>query len=108
MSIRQYPIDSSYLASDSESILALPEDEKKQSLFNMVGHTLGNINFKMLILLFLTFLFINSDIFINRILSRINGAVSGKVTTSWGVVIQALIFIFIYALLSILNVSELI
>lgn len=47
------------------------------------------INYKTLLFLMFMFIVLNSDVFITRILSNIDGAVDGKIVTNCGVVLQA-------------------
>lgn len=55
-------------------------------------------NFKLLSILFLIFLLVVSDVFTTNILSRFKGAVDYKNVTTYGVVLQGVFLIAIYAL----------
>lgn len=68
----------------------------------------AGIDFKVLFILFVIFLFVSSDVFINKVLNRFNGAVDYKNTTSYGTVLQGLFLTIIFALSMQLKKSELI
>lgn len=55
---------------------------------------IGSIQFKLFGLMFATFIFLCSDMFIGRVLSQFSHAVDGKTPTSWGVVLQGLFLVF--------------
>ena len=50
---------------------------------------LASVPWFMIILIIITFLIVNSDIFIDRVLSRVSNAVEQKEPTVWGSLIQA-------------------
>ena len=49
------------------------------------------INYKTLLFIMFMFVILNSDVFISRILTNINGAVDGKIATNMGVIIQSIL-----------------
>jgi len=53
----------------------------------------SNVQWKFMGLLLIVFVFLNSDIFVNRILSTFNGAVNYKYPTSYGVVLQGIFLV---------------
>lgn len=57
------------------------------------------VHFKQLIFIFLIFLFVSSDVFINKVLNNISGAVLHQYPTTKGVFIQALIMVVLVILL---------
>jgi hypothetical protein len=69
------------------------------SLGGLVNEVLTGVQFKSIILLFMIFLFIVSDVFTINVLQRFNGAVDYKTPTSFGSVIQGtcLVLLFIFA-----------
>ena len=64
---------------------------------NSVGESLvavaSNIPFKFLALIFIVFLILNTDVFVGRILSRVDSAVEGKKVTTFGTCVQGLILV---------------
>jgi|SRR5579883_3683017 len=61
------------------------------------------INYKMLLFLFIIFIFITSDIFVDKILSRINGTVEHtNITTNKGTFIQGLFLVLFYIIMDML------
>lgn len=73
-------------------------DEKvDDSLLPAAGVIIWSIEWKMLVLLFLIFILISSDVFISRILSKgDNAVVMGRPTTS-GTVIQGMTLVGLFA-----------
>lgn len=67
------------------------------NLVSIIGDIFRSLHFKLFVLLFIVFIFLNSDVFINRILAQFAGTVTvqtiGSQTTSWGSVVQASVFI---------------
>lgn len=81
------------MSTDSDPIISkkrVPDD-----LTNVVLDIVSHIQFKFLGMMLIVFLFISSDVFINRALSRFQGAVDYKCPTSWGSVLQGLFLILI-------------
>lgn len=60
---------------------------------SMIMDIVGAIQYKFLGLMFVMFIFISSDVFINRGLTVFKGAVDFKYPTNWGVVLQGLFLI---------------
>ena len=79
------------MSSDSEPILLhrSPPDD----LTAVVLDAVSRVQFKLFGLMFLVFLFLSSDTFINRVLTGFSGAVDYKSPTSWGVCIQGLFLV---------------
>ena len=59
------------------------------------------INYKILFFIFVIFLFISSDVFIDKALSRIDGAVEYKTPTTKGTFIQGFFLVFLYMIIDI-------
>lgn len=55
---------------------------------HMMVEILSEIQYKLFFLIFIVFIILNSDVFINRILARFDGAVEGHRTKSWGTILQ--------------------
>ncbi len=84
---------------DSEPLQAFQETNDFITLFT---HALEGIKGKYLILVFIAFLGLSSDVFINRILSKFENAVDMKYPTNYGIVIQGTMMVIICILLDVL------
>ena len=73
-----------------------------EDFITMITDALCNINYKMVLFLFLFFIFITSDIFIDKLLTGVNGAVVGRITTTKGSLIQATLLVLFYACMDVL------
>ena len=82
--------------------------KKPDSFSNIIAESIYNINFKMLFFLLLIFLFLTSDTFVDRVLSRINGATEHKFPTLKGLGIQLMILALLYIIFDKLISNELI
>lgn len=91
--------------SDSTPI-RLSDAEKADDVGSLVSSIWEKINFKMLILLFITFVGLSSDVFCRRVLSHVDGAIDGKCPTNKGVFIQALLLCLAYVIFEILIVND--
>lgn len=80
------------MPSDSDPIQSLraPDD-----MFTVCLHIIDGIQFKFLIIFFLAFLGVSSDVFINRVLSNFDNAVDMKYPTNYGTVIQGIFLVII-------------
>jgi hypothetical protein len=87
------------MPSDSDPIKVTSEPD---DIFSILGHALEGIQFKFLILFFLAFLGISSDIFINRVLTNFPNAVDTKYPTNYGTVIQGVILVLVCIVLNVL------
>lgn len=76
---------------DSDPIMA--HGKAPDDFTSMIMDIAGAIQYKFLGLMFIMFIFISSDVFINRGLTAFNGAVDFKYPTNWGVVLQGLFLI---------------
>lgn len=74
----------------------------KDDLCPLVFEVVKSIDFKFYGLLFLMFLFITSDVFIERILSQFSQATQHQTTTPYGSVIQAIFLVITMLLVSFL------
>lgn len=57
------------------------------------------VNWKVLVFIMILFIIINSDIFLENILSKLDKAVEGNCTTTYGTIIQSIIMGFGYMLI---------
>lgn len=55
---------------------------------HMMVEIMSEVQYKLFFLIFIIFIILNSDVFINRILSKFDGAVEGHHTKSWGTILQ--------------------
>lgn len=74
----------------------------KDDLIEATSDALYSLNFKHIIFMALIFLFIVSDVFIDRVLSRIDGATINKEATTKGTFIQMFILVLMYILFDLL------
>lgn len=78
------------------------EDEKKGDLNQLLLKGIGNMNFKIAFLLFFVYIILNSEIFIDNILSKIHCAIENNQTTNRGVMISGLFLSISYILLDMI------
>lgn len=70
------------------------ETSKKISAVKKAG------GLKLLVILFLLFVFVSSDVFVNNVLSLFGGTVQGRNPTSWGVMLQGIFLVIGFILFS--------
>lgn len=92
-------------AVDSEDISGgakTPPDDMA-SLFGAVGHR----NFKMAFFMFMAFVFLNSDVFVEKILAnKENTYAEGRLVNANGTIIQGVVIAIVYIALSILVAGD--
>lgn len=92
--------------SDSDSV---PLEEVSSSTSRgdfgpMVVDGLSHIPYKMMVILYVLYVVFNSDIFNDRVLGKMDGAIEfGSQPSSYGVAVVGLIFVIFYAAFQILN-----
>jgi hypothetical protein len=69
--------------------------EGPDDITTIVLDMIGNIQFKLIILIFLSFMLVSSDVFIMRGLANFEGAVDYKQPTSWGTFLQGSLLVII-------------
>lgn len=75
----------------------------------IISGLIGSVNYKLIIMLFLIFIFLSSDVFITRVLSTINGAVAFPSNpTTYGTIIQGLLLCLMYIVSDVLISREII
>ena len=79
------------MSSDSDPIVVTKN--KPIDLTSVMLDVASHIQFKFLGMMLIVFLFINSDVFINRALAAFTGAVDYKCPTSYGVILQGLFLV---------------
>ena len=71
-------------------------DTNKSDFVSVGGNLISNINYKLIILVFIFGMVIFSDTFMNGVLSKISNTIDGEVATTKGTMIQlTLICLFI-------------
>lgn len=78
------------------------DDSRPDSISELMIHISKKINFKMVFLIFVIFVFLNTTTFITSILDKISGASSGGVPTEKGILLQGGFLSMMYIILSIL------
>lgn len=79
-------------------------EKRPDGLMSMTMGLFGGIPYKHLITLFVLFMFISNDVFINRVLSKVNKnfvAYPGQ-TSTLGTVVQGIILVLLFAVGSFL------
>ncbi len=80
------------------------KDKRPDGLISVLMGGLGNIQYKQLISLFLIFLFLSNDVFIDRVMAKTNKsflAYPGQLSTI-GTVVQGLTLVFLFMIANIL------
>ena len=90
---------------DSEKI-EVKKNEDRGDFVEMLCDAAKKTNFKLLFFLFISFLFVSSDVFVGSTLSRINGAVEMGQITNYGTIIQGILLILLYIVFDILIASD--
>lgn len=86
--------------SDVDPIEAAP---KPSNFINSTVDAVGKIRIKFILLLFIMFVFISSDVFAERVLGNFGGAVDVRTPTNFGVIIQGIFLVLGYVILEILS-----
>lgn len=73
--------------SDSDTISELTAPTSFHSMFS---DAISGVQFKLFGMMFLTFVFLQSSLFVNRVLFHIDGATIGAYPSSFGVIIQGI------------------
>lgn len=78
------------------------DDKPNENIYEKSSNAFKKINFKSLIFLFILFIFISSDIFIEQILDKFGDTVEHNNPTSKGVLIQGIMLVLGFAILDTL------
>lgn len=81
---------------DYEVLESSDEPSKPEEFLNSISKCFSGIYLKLIAFLYLIFLFVTSDVFVNKILGRINGAVDYRCPTTKGAFIQGLILVMLF------------
>lgn len=79
------------MSSDSTPITATKN--KPTSLVAVIMDIASHTQFKLFGMMLIIFLFISSDVFVNRALGAFSGAVDFKCPTSYGVILQGIFLV---------------
>jgi len=82
---------------DSDEI-TISKKHKPSDFVCLTGGIISKINFKMMFILFLIYIFIHNDVFINRVLTQIDNKSSkvGPCPTTRGTIILGIILVLVY------------
>lgn len=78
------------------------ENEKKGDLNHMMINGISDMNVKISIMLIFLYIILNSEIFIDNILSKIDGTLVDGKTTNRGVFVSAILLAFGYILIDLI------
>jgi len=77
-------------------------DQKSDDFSSIFMDCMTTINFKLLLFLFLVFVLVTSDVFVDKILSKCNGATENRNPTMKGTFIQGFVVVILYILLDLI------
>lgn len=88
-----FPLNYASAMADSDK---LGGDKGPPDTFNdIIISGLGSIRWRFFVLLFVVFILISTDVFENRVLSKISGATVDGVRTPWGTTITGLLLVLV-------------
>jgi hypothetical protein len=89
--------------SDNAEVIKVSEKNAPSSLDSVVGKAVEIVPFKLLMLIFIIYLLLSSDVFNEIILSKLDGAIGfgGKATT-YGTIITGVLLVIFVALSDVL------
>lgn len=83
-------------------------DPNKSDFVSFGGNLLQSINIKVSVLLLIIGMILFSDVFIDGVLSKIDGTVRGECTTTKGTMIQLIILVLSYIVVDLLVQSKIV
>jgi hypothetical protein len=82
---------------------------RPDDMTSMLGGLVANVNWKLIFLLYMIFLLLSSDVFINRVLAKSPDCVGYTNTpTPWGTMVQGILLILGYMIADVLIKKEII
>ena len=93
--------------SDSTPI-TVSKKNRPDDFSGMIKDMACSFNYKLIFILFLIILFINSDVFMARFLEKIDDAYDYKSPTNKGVVIQGIVGVLLYMVADVLIKQDII
>ncbi len=85
--------------------------ESPKTSKNFIASTMdliGNVRIKFIALLFTLFIFLSSDIFVERVLSNFENATESRTVTNYGIILQGIFMVMGYIALEILSDQKII
>ena len=79
-----------------EEEIGSTKSSRPDSFISIIADFFGGLNYKLITLLFLIYVFLNSDLFIDKVLSNLEGATDRLHLTSRGTFINGLLLILLY------------
>jgi hypothetical protein len=80
----------------------LIQKKPSNNFITLIVDAFSNIRFKLLIMIYIMFVFLSSDVFVDRVLSNFEGAVDIRSATNYGIMIQGMFLVLGYVVLEIL------
>ena len=93
-----------YDSDEEEEVKEEPRRKKKGKKTDFMavgGNLISNINYKVAFLLFIVSMVIFSDVFIENVISKFDGAVAGECTSTKGTMVQLTCVVIAYILLDL-------
>jgi hypothetical protein len=98
--------DSTFEEIEFEEIDDTRDRHKPDTLAHTMMNFLSATHVKLLIAIYALFLFVSSDVFIDKVLSRVSGAVNNRMPNTKGVLIQgAILIVFVMIIELILRMG---
>lgn len=86
------------MPADREPILM---SDKPDNFTMLLVDGLSGIPYKQMMFLFVIYLILSSDVFINRVLAQFKGAVDFKQPSNYGIMIQGILLIIMFGIVDI-------
>jgi hypothetical protein len=85
-------------AKEVEDIEDVSDDEECEgsSVIGMISDIFKSINYKSAFALFLLFLFVNTESFVQKVVGRFSGTLTSTSITNYGIIIQALSLVVMF------------
>lgn len=87
---------------DSDKLKSDDEDNKPDDLSTVFMDCFTVMNFKLLFFIFITFILITSDVFVDKILSKFDGASENRNPTTKGSFIQGFVLVLFYIMFDVI------
>jgi len=84
-----------------------PSGKRPDSFISIIADFFGNVNYKLIIILFLIYVFLMSDLFIDKVLSKVSGTTENRnQLTPKGTLVNGLLMILLYMTADLLIKSK--
>jgi hypothetical protein len=77
------------------------DDNQPDTLVTVIYDMFKHVQCKLFLFTFIIFVFLSSDTFTTRVLSKFDGAVVGKYPSSWGVILQGIFLVIAIIIIDI-------